>query len=202
MYMTCLMLLGIPKVVNKRLCRQPMYFMINDQDAHGKTELIEFHGTPTLDRTRSSSYGAQPHRNDTNQKNQSHFKVSLRSPRTRQQKKQMTLEEWYKLPEYVRTRIPCPVLLKDTVTHSPITKKIKEAVYDRTLYSSAGDLNDTKDILPSSRFVCKKKHTASKDITPSPPKPRWRYVSKSSMSKASTKADIKLLNLLSPRKIQ
>ena len=114
----------------------------------------------------------------------------------------MTLEEWYKLPEYVRTRMPCPVLLKDTVTNSPITKKIKEVVYDRTLCSSAGDLSSSKDILPSSRFVCKKKHTASKDITPSPPKPRWRYVSKSSMSKASTKADIKLLNLLSPRKMQ
>ena len=175
-----------------------MYFMINDQDSHGKTHLIECHRTPTVDR----SCRSQTHRNDTNQKNRSHFKVSLRSPRTRQQKKQMTLEEWYKLPEYVRTRMPCPVLLKDTVTHSPITKKIKEVVYDRTLCSSAGDLSSSKDILPSSRFVCKKKHTASKDITPSPPKPRWRYVSKSSMSKASTKADIKLLNLLSPRKIQ
>ncbi len=198
------------------------YLMINEKGP--KTHIIEYHPSPASQITsfmESSTITNNIHDNNSN--NNSLFEsfimkekkelssspiIRLRSPRTTSQRREMTLEEWYKLPEYVQIRVPCPVLLKDIVTPSPLTNKIKRNIELEINQSSPRLLKDknnntvNNDILPTPKFVARKKISPKKDIHPSPTKPKWKYTNQSrSTRKVYTKNDMKLFDTLSPRKM-
>ena len=144
--------------------------MINEKGP--KTHIIEYHPSPASQITsfmESSTITNNIHDNNSN--NNSLFEpfimkekkelssspiIRLRSPRTTSQRREMTLEEWYKLPEFVQIRVPCPVLLKDIVTPSPLTNKIKRNIELEINQSSPRLLKD------------KNNNTVNNDILPTP----------------------------------
>lgn len=191
--------------------------MINEQGS--KTQIIEYNrssklsspstltSSPLTSSLRSPTTLSSNHSHPfLKQKNTSTPPaIRLRSPRTKSQRNKITLEEWYKLPEYVQIRIPCPVLLQDIVTPSSLTNRIKNYLEHEVLLKPQNGTNihdNTNDIIPLSRFVARKKASPKKDILPSTRKPRrWKCTNQSrAVGKRYTKNDIKLLDTLSPRK--